>query len=459
MLLASHPAFSYLHQGNNLTALIYFYMKCILSLFLFFFLTQLKAQSDEAVLEKALYNLPDVQFKKYSKPGDKYLKYLLAIKQPLDHQHPEKGYFYQSALLTHKGFARPTVMETEGYELQTGGNEIEKILNANDINIEFRYFGSSRPDSLQWEYLTFAQVAADLHHINQLFKTVYAGKWISTGISRGGQTSIYYRYFFPGDVDLAIPYVAPLPNSLEDKRVYQFLDTMGPADCRQRIFNYQIFLLTHEKVILDKLNWYQKASGATYNYFGGLGKLFEYTVLEYPFAFWQIGFTPCEKVPADDSVDEYLAHLIETVGIDWMSDKELAKWAAHNYMARTETGYYGYDITRFKKYLHYVSGENPSAALAPNYLSYKPFDSTFTHNVHAWLDEKGNNMLYIYGGRDTWSACRVIVSDKVNSKSFMVPGANHYQARIRNMPPDLQKDFAASLQKFLNVEVDLTALK
>jgi hypothetical protein len=41
----------------------------------------------------------------------------------------------------------------------------------------------------------------------------------------------------------------------------------------------------------------------------------------------------------------------------------------------------------------------------------------------------------------------------------MVPGANHYQARIKNMPKDLQNDFAASLKKFLDVEIDFNALK
>jgi hypothetical protein len=434
-------------------------MKWFLLLFFSCSFLQLKAQSDEIALEKALSDLPDVQFKKYSRPGDKYLRYSLFIRQPLDHQHPEKGFFYQSALLTHKGFSRPTVMETEGYEMRTGGNEIEKILDANNINIEHRYFGSSRPDSLQWEYLTFEQSTADLHYINKLFKTIYKNKWISTGISRGGQTSIYYKYFYPDDVDVAIPYVAPLPNSLEDKRIYQFLDTMGSDECRAKIFNLQKFLLLHEKEILEKLKWYVKGTGGTYNYFGGLGKMFEITVLEYPFAFWQTTSIPCEKIPAGTSTDEYLDHLIEVVGLDWMSDKDLAKWAAHNYMARTQMGYYGYDITRFKKYLHYISGENPTAALAPNYLSYKPFDTSFTHNVHAWLDEKGNNMLYIYGSRDTWTACGVIVSTKVNSKSFMIPGANHYQARVKNMPANLQKDFAVSLKKLLGMEVDLGALK
>src|SRR5262245_31442157 len=128
----------------------HFNMKTSLLFCFVFCFTQLHAQSDEAALEKALYNLPDVQFKKTSQPDDKYLTYLLTIKQPLDHKHPEKGYFYQSVSLTHKGFSRPMVMETEGYELYPGGNEIERMLGANDIDVEFRYFGNSRPDSLQW---------------------------------------------------------------------------------------------------------------------------------------------------------------------------------------------------------------------------------------------------------------------------------------------------------------------
>jgi hypothetical protein len=361
-------------------------------------------------------------------------------------------------MLTHKGFTRPTVMETEGYEWRMSGNEIEKILDANNLNIEHRYFGLSRPDSLQWEYLNTEQESADLHYINQLFRKIYPGKWISTGISRGGQTAIFYKFYYPDDVDASVPYVAPLTNSLEDKRIFQFLDTMGSGECRATIFAFQKFLLMHEPEILEKLKWYEKGTGQTYKYFDGLGKVFEYGVLEYPFSFWQTGYTPCEKIPTNNSVDDYLDHFIEITGIDWMSDKELARWAAHNYMARAETGYYGYDITRFKKWLHYISGENPSAALAPNYLSYSAFDTTFDHNVLVWLDEKGNNFVYINGGRDTWSACRVIVSDKVNSKSFLVPGANHYEARVRNMPDDQKKEFAAALSGILHLDVNLDAL-
>ena len=122
-------------------------------------------------------------------------------------------------------------------------------------------------------------------------------------------------------------------------------------------------------------------------------------------------------------------------------------------------GYYSYDLSRFKKQLRYFKGENPSATLVPASLPNKPFDSTFSKGVLRWLDEKGNNILYIYGSSDTWSAARVIVSRNVNSRSFLIPGANHYEARIKKMPRDMQVDFAESLKKMLDIHVDLTRLK
>ena len=434
-------------------------MKLILVFTVVCLFTQASAQNEEAELEKLLYNLPDVQFKKYSKPPDKYLKYLLSIKQPLDHKHPEKGFFYQSAVLTHKGFNKPTVMETEGYEMRYGGNEIERILDANNINIEHRYFGTSRPDSLQWEYATVEQVTADLHHVNQLFRTIYKNKWVSTGISRGGQMSIYYKYFYPNDVDIAVPYVAPVTTSVEDKRIYHFLDTIGSPECRKKIYEVQRFLLEHEAEAINKLKWYAKGKKLTFDYFGSFEKAFEYWVLEYPFSFWQLGSVPCDKIPTNKSVDDYLEHFIQIGFIEYYTDKLIDQWAANGYMATTEMGFYGYDISRYKKYLRHIKGVNPSGAFVPKSIPPKKFDSSFTHSLSRWLDEKGNNILYIYGSTDTWSACRVIVSGKVNSKSFYISNANHFEARVKNMPAEMQMDFARSIKELLNINADLQALK
>ena len=229
-----------------------------------------------------------------------HLKYFLLR---CSYQHPEKGFFYQRVQLTHKGFNKPTVMDTEGYWLWNGGsgNEIENILDANNLDIEYRYYGKSLPDSIDWQYLTLEQATADLHHINELFKTVYTNKFISTGISKGGETTIYYKYFYPDDVALSVPYVAPIDNSLEDIRIYHFFDTISTPECRKKIFDFQTFLLQHENEALEKLKWYSEGADLHYTYTGSIGKSFEYAVLEFSFSFWQYNGN-CDSIPSNKNV-------------------------------------------------------------------------------------------------------------------------------------------------------------
>jgi len=286
------------------------------------------AQSDEQLLEKKLYDLPNVSFKKISEPGDKYLKYDLQIRQPIDHKHPEKGYFYQHAILLHKGFAKPTVLQNDGYWLYDYRDESEQIFDANNINMEYRFYGNSKPDSIPWQYLTIEQATTDMHVINKMFRDIYKGKWISTGVSKGGETSIYYKYFYPDDVDLTIPYVAPLDNSLEDKRIYHFFDTIGTTECRNKIFQLQTFLLQHEDEALEKLKWYSKGAGLHYTYTGSIGKSFEYAVMEYSFAFWQYN-DECDSIPVNKSLDDYIRSLLKVSDIYAFSDEGIKLFEAH----------------------------------------------------------------------------------------------------------------------------------
>ncbi len=415
------------------------------------------AQTDKQLLERELYNLPNVSFTDVSKPGDPYLTYDLMVKQPLDHQHPEKGSFYQWVHLRHRGFNKPTVIETHGYQMGRGQNEVEKILDANNIGVEFRYFGRSVPDSMNWQYLSNIQAAADLHAINQLFKQLYKGKWFSTGISKGGQTTLYYKYLYPDDVDVAIPYVAPIDNAFEDKRLYTFFDTIGTAQCRQRIYEFQKFLLVNEEEAVEKLKWFAKGGNMTFSYVGNIGKTFEYAVLEYPFSFWQWG-RPCDSIPTNKSLDDYLGELMKTSSISNFSDSDLKNYGPHYYLAATQTGYYGYNIAPFKKYLkHFTS--NPTATFPPKEANAKPTDGSFHEGLQKWLAENGNNILYIYGGIDAWSAARVLVSDKVNSKSFLIPGANHGSARIKNLPENMKTEFIDKIRDWTGLEPNLDVLK
>ena len=277
------------------------------------------------------------------------------------------------------------------------------------------------------------------------------------GISKGGQTTIYYKYFYPGDVELAVPYVAPMDDNLEDTRIYTFLDTIGTPECRKKIVDFQKFLLIHETEAVEKLKWYSKGAGLKFNYTGGIGKSFEYAVLEYSFSFWQWGRS-CDSIPASESVDECLDELLKVTNISFFSDKDMETYGPHYYQAATQSGYYGYNIAPLRKYLKHFSS-NPSALFPPKSATNQPSTGELNKKVQAWLKEKGNNIFYIYGGIDTWSAARVLVSDQVNSKSFLIPGANHGSARIKNMPAAMQQEFTQLVKSWTGLDCKLNVLK
>ncbi|TNE58586.1 MAG: hypothetical protein EP344_09865 [Bacteroidetes bacterium] len=417
----------------------------------------LLAQEEAAKLEQALFNLPDVSFKRLPDTDAGHLQYDLLVRQPTDHKDPAHGHFYQRVRLTHHGFDRPAVMNTQGYFLHLGKNEIEAILDANYLNIEHRYFGPSTPDSVEWQYLTLEQVTADLHHINELFRQVYSGPWISTGISKGGQTTIFYRYFYPNDVAVSIPYVAPFTNGLEDTRIYTFLDTVGPADCRKKIQDFQLYMLKNREEALAKIKWFSKGANLKYEYLGSLEKAFEYTVLEYSFSFWQWG-GKCDEIPDGSDFDVALEHFLKISDIGFFSDRDINHYATHYYQAGTEMGYYGYNIEPFKKYLTQFKS-NPSAVFAPKGSNPPPFDNSLIEKTGKWLEASGNNMLYIYGAADTWSANRITPSKNVNSMSYILGGKDHGQARIRNMSETMQQDFAAKIKAWTGLDANMEVLK
>ena len=240
-------------------------------------------------IEDLLFSLPDLIFKKIETPDSFELAYELKVRQPLDHFDPSKGFFYQKVFLTHKAFNRPMVINTAGYSKKKNDIlEITELLSANQIAVEHRYFGESLPDSMEYEYLNLKQATADLHRINQLFKKIYTGKWVSSGISKGGVTTIFYRYFYPDDVDVSVAYVAPLNKEREDKRIYTFLDTVGTDECREKIKSFQTRLLENRDEVLSYLKFYSIGAGLKFNYLT-FDQAFEYAVLEYPFYFWQWG--------------------------------------------------------------------------------------------------------------------------------------------------------------------------
>lgn len=425
-------------------------MKSILTYILIFFSLSTFAQTD---LEMQLFELPDVIFSKIDTPEGYEAAYKLMIKQPLDHTDESKGHFYQKVYYSHMGIGNPTAIITNGYNKNRNNiTEVAALLKANQLNVEHRFFGESMPTTIDYQYLNFEQVTADLHRIKDLFDEIHQGKWISTGISKGGTTTIFYKYFYPEDVDVSIPYVAPLNYEYEEKRIYKFLDEIGTKECRDDLLELQRDLLTHSSEIIPLLEYYVKGRNLKFNYLS-IGEAFEYSVLELPFSFWQYGHD-CSLIPGEKEMNAQLDYLIDIVGLDFFSDKGMETYGSHYYQSATQMGYYGYETEDFKGLLNYLPYEpHPHAAFVPNKMNVK-WDGTITNKAAQWINENGNNMLYINGALDTWSATAVPKSKKVNSQWFFMEGKHHGNARIKNMTESERKIFIESLEDWLQMEID-----
>jgi hypothetical protein len=418
-----------------------------LSVIIFFISFSISAQS----LDNQLFDLCGVAFEKIETAKGFESSYLLKVKQPLDHNDETKGYFYQKVYLNHRGDSLPTVLVTEGYNRNTNRiYEISDFINGNQVTVEHRYFGKSMPDSLDYTYLTFEQATADLHHVNQLVRNIYKGKYLATGISKGGTTTIFYRYFYPNDVDVSMPYVAPLNHELEEQRIYKFLNNVGTKQCRSDVLAFQKRILTNRAYNLERLSWFVKGRDLKFDYLN-MEQAFEYAVLEYPFSLWQWG-TDCTIVPgAEATKNEDLDHLLEVSGLDFFADAAMEAYASHYYQSGTQMGYYGYEAKPFKGLLPALGDDNnPSAVFAPGKMKIK-WDGELTNKAVDWIEKEGNNFIYINGLNDTWSATRVPISKKVNSIWFDLEDQSHGSARITNFS-NVQKEL---LKKTLNEWLDL----
>ena len=374
-------------------------------------------------------------------------RYLLWVNQEIDPQNPDGRTFKQRVFLSHKALDRPMVFVTEGYwanyaENPNYTNELTDILDANQIVVEHRYFAPSVPDStiFDWKYLTIENAAADHHHINEILKQIYHKRWLATGISKGGQTSMYYRYFYPTDVSVTVPVVAPLNFSKEEKRVYRFLQNVGTSECRAAILAYQTEMLKNKKKYLKSFKKLAKAKGQTYERVGGLEKGYELTVLEFSFAFWQWGNT-CGMIPkADVGPKRMVDYLDKIASIDWISDQGITKQQPFFYQAMRQFGMYGYDITPFKEWVSF--DKNPIFEFTfPKGITV-PYSPETHHKVDCFVRHKAQNMIFIVGGNDPWGAPSVDLPLETNSLKIVKKGGSH-RTRIMNLPKD-QRDLVIS---------------
>ena len=405
----------------------------------------------QSVLQQKMKALPTVTAIEEVKSEAFSEKYVVRFTQPLDHKHPEKGSFTQRVIVFHAGFDRPTVLVTEGYQANYAlhpryREELSKLFDANMVFVEYRYFDQSTPEPKDWQYLTAEASADDLHAVRQAFSTIYPGKWIATGISKGGQTTLLYRTFYPDDVDVSVPYVAPLCFDREDGRHEPFLRKVSTDADRQRILEYQLEVLKRKATLLPKFEQYCKEKN--YLFRAPTAEIFDFCVLEYSFALWQWG-TPISTIPASNSSDEALfKHLME-ISEPGYFDLQTST-ASFFVQAARELGYYGYDTRPFKKYLTIKSSKDYLRRLMlPEELREMPFDKRLSRRIKKFLKKNDPKMIFIYGQNDPWTAAGVTwLKGKKNIHVFIQPGGSHL-ARINTLTEEQQQEAKQLLKQWM----------
>lgn len=418
----------------------------VLGFFLSIFLLQAGAHTQ---LDKFLERIDakDIRLLEGESNYDTIIEFF--FQQPLDHHNPDGPYFSQRIYISHFDPASPVVMVSAGYDASYYyTSELAAGLKCNQVMIEHRYFGKSKPDSIQWEYLDAWQSASDLHRIIEAFKAFYPNQWISTGISKGGQSVIYHSYYYPEDVDVRVPYVAPINYGVEDKRIYSFLDQVGSKGDRKKVKRFQKNALKYQERYIPAFREFSEKKGYTYEIAGGFEKAYEYCVLEYSFAFWQWGYVPASKIPGlSASPMEMIEHMNRVAGFDYFSDKSILKQRPFFYQALTEMGYYGYDLQEFEKYIQHVDIPVFTFTLPAN-LDIT-FDPTFSIDVASYLSQDAERFIYIYGEYDTWSATAVSTTGDTESKIFYKEGGSH-RTRINNMPAEQKEEVYRTLELYLH---------
>ena len=393
-------------------------------------------------------------FEKIEKADTTRQYYLMKVTQLLDPENPAAGTFEQRVMLGHRGYDRPVVVVTEGYGGDYAFNsprymeELTYIMDANILFVEYRYFSGSMPQPCNWEYLTVKNSMTDYHNIITSFKPYYSGKWASTGISKGGSTSIFFRAHFPEDLDVSVPYVGPLSGAVEDGRHESFLERVATKADRDAIRNFQIELFERKERLMPMFDEYCLNNNLVFRV--PTSNIYDLLVLEYQFSMWQWG-TPTNTIPALDSDDKAIfEYFVKMCGPDYFAAGSNIE--SFFVQAVKDFGYYGYNIEPFHKYVDEADVEGYlKRVLLPKEFADVKFDDSSYRFTTDYYTENDPKMLLIYGEVDPWTASGVTWlrdRNKQNIKVYIQPGGSH-RARILNMPEDMKNEILEQLNEWM----------
>ncbi len=376
-----------------------------------------------------------------STPG--YTFYVLRFEQPVDHLDLDSPTFQQRVSLLHRDEAAPMIALTSGYwdYYIDRPYELTQLLSANQISIEHRFFGESRPAPADWSKLTIEQMAIDEHRIIEALRTVYPGAFLTTGGSKGGMTAVYHRRFFPDDVDGTVPYVAPISFGAPDLRYAPFLDTVGTPECRSAVRAAAVEMLANRRAAMEARATEQAAEDNLSYTRIAIGPAVESSIASLEWAFWQYyGVQFCPSIPATTASDDQMWAFLDRIApVSDNEDAQIAAFEAYYYQAYAQLGFPDSGGSYLDPYIRYTDADY-AAALPTGLPNYD--GGAAMRDIDGWVKEEGHRLLFVYGEWDPWTAGPFELGNATDSLVVVQQQGTHGARIARLDPPDREAAFA-----------------
>ena len=431
-------------------------------------------------------------------------KYIAWFEHPIDWNNTGGIKFLQRVEIGYQGLDNVNVVNVSGYELTAekfpidDRVELAKMYNANFINIEYRYYGDSMPAGLSddvpamWEHLTNKNAANDFHNIMETLRGILSGSWVFTGVSKGGQTTNIFAYYYPNDADAYVSYVAPFCDGTEDPRLMEALFTtigderFGAAkakEYRDIMMNFMVEAVRERdyvqprylRLVSDNVPYGSEDVYVSRDNILSLDVRYEEELIDTTLGIWQYydnfgSFDEVLKMPqryaaASEDRLPYLRamlNVLRAVSDDSSQETDTTRVGvmyAYNVQTMKENGDYrlnfkylrnaaeaaGLTITATDEDEHEYF---PKHIVKPNLLKTLVYDRTLRDNIISWSQTTESNVIMIYGKSDPWYFVRLPDVSNPNVHIFKADN-NHNAAILSGMTSEDKAEATALLDSWL----------
>jgi len=138
------------------------------------------------------------------------------------------------------------------------------------------------------------------------------------------------------------------------------------------------------------------------------------------------------------------------VALSHFSTAQLKYNAGLYYQQFTELGYFNYSMPHIEHLVQFVKSSYFKFYVPKEALNAK-FNGEPMLKVLEYLQDKGNNIIYLYGEYDIYTACAVELTGKTNAIKVIAKGYGH-QFNIADLPASDKQQILSALESWLDIK-------